>query len=149
MTLHVKDATTWKEAKPYVRDGGTWKEITNAYVRDGGTWKEFYTSYTPPTYYYTLSASGASGSGTTLDGSWSVDPASGANPWCVFDYYSSDPPGFWYADAGGGGGAYSGTLRSVSKTASPGTTVTLTYQLSFEADPGTAEPIYVTFVHQF
>jgi hypothetical protein len=149
MTLHVKDATTWKEAKPYVRDGGTWKEITNAYVKDAGSWKEFYTSSTPPSYYYTISTGSRTGSGTTIETTWSIDPSSGNNPSFDMDYVSSSPAGFWNANSTSTAAAFSGTMTSVSKTASAGTTVTITYRLTFESDSGTAEPRLVNFTHQF
>lgn len=45
MTLHVKDAGTWKEVTDlYVKDAGSWKAVTNAYIKDDGTWKEFFTA---------------------------------------------------------------------------------------------------------
>jgi hypothetical protein len=43
MTWHVRDGGTWKEVTdPQVRDGSTWKQVQEAHVRDGGTWKKFY-----------------------------------------------------------------------------------------------------------
>jgi hypothetical protein len=43
MTWHVRDGGTWKEVTdPSARDGGTWKPVQEAYVRDGGTWKLFF-----------------------------------------------------------------------------------------------------------
>lgn len=40
MTLHIKDASTWKSGTLYVKDGGTWKQPVG-YVKDGGVWKIF------------------------------------------------------------------------------------------------------------
>ena len=150
MTLHVKDAGTWKTVNNvYVKDSGTWKEATYAYVKDAGTWKAFHEP-SGSSYYYTLDGSGASGSGTFVGGgSVSADPASGANPFFNMSYYSSSPPGFWQGNSMATPGAFSSTCSSTSKTASPGTTVYLTYKIDFESDVGTAEPIYITFTHNF
>lgn len=43
MTMHVRDGGTWKEiTDPQVNIGGTWKEIASAWVNVGGVWKQFY-----------------------------------------------------------------------------------------------------------
>jgi len=45
MTLHVRDAGSWKEVNELsVRDAGAWKDVQEAWVRDGGTWKQFFTA---------------------------------------------------------------------------------------------------------
>lgn len=42
MTAHVRHASAWRNAKPYARHSGSWREVKNAYVRHGGSWREFY-----------------------------------------------------------------------------------------------------------
>lgn len=43
MTMHVRDAGTWKQVTALsVRDGGTWKPVVAGYVKDAGAWKQFY-----------------------------------------------------------------------------------------------------------
>lgn len=39
MTLHIKDSSSWREAKQvYVKQSGAWQEISEVYVKDSGTW---------------------------------------------------------------------------------------------------------------
>jgi hypothetical protein len=40
MTLHIKDAGTWKTVNNvYVKDAGVWKEVNEIYIKDAGVWK--------------------------------------------------------------------------------------------------------------
>lgn len=158
MTLHVKDATTWKEATAlYVKDGGSWKEVTDAYVKDAGSWKSFKSPTSPPSYTYTLTAAAQTGTGTIVDREISVSPESGTPYWSTsyFTLVSSDPPGFAFGksiQAGTPDDVYHKKVRSISNTASAGTTVTLTYTLYVANISGTAlsDPSFtVSYVHQF
>lgn len=149
MTLHVKDGGTWKEVtNAYVKDGGTWKEATNAYVKDGGTWKEFKAA-AGPSYTYTVDASSLSG-GKTIDGIFTLDPVSGGTVAWTVSYYSSTPAGFWFSNTSSTSGEPA-TVRSISKDASAGTLVTLTYYVTatVDGDNTVVEPAYISFLHQF
>jgi len=43
MTMHVRDAATWKQVTSLsVKDASTWKSVIAGYVRDAGTWKAFH-----------------------------------------------------------------------------------------------------------
>ena len=39
MTLHARDAASWKVAAPYVRSGGAWVLALSVSARDAGSWK--------------------------------------------------------------------------------------------------------------
>lgn len=39
MTLHARDAASWKVAAPYARDAGAWKLATSVSAYDAGSWK--------------------------------------------------------------------------------------------------------------
>jgi hypothetical protein len=149
MTLQVKD-TTWKTVTPSVKDAGSWKAFVAAYVKDAGTWKQFYSAGAPPpSYQYTIAAANLSGSGTNIDGSFSVTPTGDStNPQWTMNYVSSSPPGFWLGNTGSTSG-WAPTLRSSSQTASAGTLVTLTYRVNFTSNAGAAEETNVSFLHQF
>jgi len=39
MPLHIKDSSSWREAKQvYVKQSGAWQEISEVYIKDSGTW---------------------------------------------------------------------------------------------------------------
>lgn len=66
MTMHVKDAGTWKQvASLHVKDAGTWKAVVAGYVKDAGAWKQFYAQ----------AGGGGGGGGRTV--SLSPNPADG------------------------------------------------------------------------
>ena len=152
MTLHVKDSNTWKQVTNlYVKDAGSWKEVTSGQVKDASSWKEFHTTGGGggggPAYV--ISATGTSGSGTTIDASFSVTPTGDStNPQWTMNFVSSSPPGFWAANTGSTS-AWAPTLRSVSNTASAGTLVQITYRVNFSSNAGSADETNVTFSHQF
>ena len=39
MTLHARDAASWKVSAPYVRSGGAWVLALSVSARDAGSWK--------------------------------------------------------------------------------------------------------------
>lgn len=39
MTLHARDAASWKVAAPYVRSGGSWVVALSVHARESGAWK--------------------------------------------------------------------------------------------------------------
>ena len=149
MTLHVKD-TTWKSVTPYVKDAGSWKALTNAYVKDAGSWKEFFNSGGGGGgYTYTVAASNLSG-GKTIAGSFTLSPASGGTVVWTIAYVSSSPAGFWQGNTSSTSGEPA-TVNSVSKDASLGTLVTLTYHVTatVNGNATVVEPTNVSFLHQF
>lgn len=151
MTLHVKDAGTWKEVTNlYVKDAGSWKEVTSGQVKDT-TWKEFKTTGGGGGggYTYTVVATSTSG-GKTIDGSFTLSPLSGGTVAWTVTYASSSPPGFWSTNTSYTTGEPA-TVRSVSQDASSGTLVQLTYDVSatVNGDDTVVEPTQVTFSHQF
>lgn len=151
MTLHVKDGGTWKEVTNlYVKDAGSWKEVTSGQVKDGGSWKEFKTTGGGGGgYTYTVAATGTSG-GKTIDASFTLSPASGGTVAWTVSYASSSPAGFWFSNTSYTTGEPA-TVRSVSKDASSGTLVQLTYNVSatVNGNATVVEPTQVTFSHQF
>ena len=53
MTVFVKDGGSFREiSELFVRDGTSYtnKTITNAYVKDSGSWREIYTLFTATSY---------------------------------------------------------------------------------------------------
>lgn len=53
MSLYVRDAGSWKEVTAgngiHVRDAGSWKAVKEGFVRDAGTWKSFFVQSDPIT----------------------------------------------------------------------------------------------------
>lgn len=154
MTLHVKDGGTWKEVTNlYVKDGGSWKEVTSGQVKDGGSWKEFKTTgggggggatYLIQ-YNQVTTGSNQSTANIFLDGTGSV-----SQTWTVTSI-GSNPAGFYssssFATTGDGYGTIN--FQSNSNTASTGTTVYLNYRVSVVLGNGTADPLDIQIVHQF
>lgn len=46
----VRAGGAWRDAKPYVRVGGIWREVVEAWVRVSGVWRTFYVNTMPPVW---------------------------------------------------------------------------------------------------
>ena len=43
MSGHVKDGGSWREiSQPSVKDGDAWRTVTAGHVKDGGSWRQWY-----------------------------------------------------------------------------------------------------------
>lgn len=84
--MQVKDAGTWKAAKPNVKDAGVWKEAKEVWVRSGGVWVKAWTGALTGTVVQTLTAVDAliaMGATGNFDTQWGYNIPYGANDFSV------------------------------------------------------------------
>lgn len=66
MSLYVKDSGSWRNITSiYVKDGGQWRNITEGWIKESGVWRQFWTS--GPAYYYSIFSIPTSGGYTQRD----------------------------------------------------------------------------------
>ena len=79
MAILTRQGGIWKDSKPMVKDGGVWKEVSEAYVKDGGVWKQVISggrvwTVTPEAYNWSptnqYASSAMFGYGIATPGGW-------------------------------------------------------------------------------